>query len=221
MRKRFEEIERQRLRLRHSMAVPVAGCLLMAVAGCLNVPEASSIPTATAYQVEDTVYTHAVLFTPSTVAYTPIEQSRLGDFVSGVRPERGDTVVLTSAGPLANARMQVVAEDLGSQGVLVAASQQVLTGGEAVTVSVRRQVYLPTACRPAAVPGIGQGTMIPPLGCANATNLARMAANPEDLVRGQDTGPADGSTGVLAIGRYRTDAVKPLRTLSTTSGVGE
>ena len=158
--------------------------------------------------MEDTVYTHAVRFTPSTVDYTPIEQSRLAEFVSGVRPEAGDTVVLMAAGPLANARMQIVAEDLGSRGVIVAASQQVLSGGEAVTIALRREVYLPTACRPAAIQGFTPNAMMAPFGCATATNLARMVADPRDLMRGRETGPAEGITGVEAVNRYRGDAVK-------------
>ena len=190
-------------------AALTAACLCLGVAGCLNTPEAYSIPTATAYQVEDTVYTHAVRFAPNTVAYTPIERSRIGDFVNGVRPEPDDTIVLMASGPLANARMQIVAEDLGAQGVTVAASQEILTGGETVTVTVRREVYLPTACRPAAVQGFTPNALMPPLGCATATNLARMVADPQDLIRGRETGPAEGPTGVGAVNRYRTDAIKP------------
>ncbi len=195
--------------LRHRAAALAAGCLCLGVAGCLNTPVTYSIPTATAYQVEDTVYTHAVRFAPSTVAYTPIEQNRLGDFVNGVRPEAGDTVTLMAAGPLANARMQIVAEDLGSRGVIVAASQEILTGGETVTVALRREVYLPTACRPAAIQGFSPNALMPPMGCATATNLARMVSNPEDLIQGRETGPAEGSTGVGAVDRYRGDAIKP------------
>ncbi len=194
---------------RRIAAAVSAACLCLGVAGCLNTPETYSIPTATAYQVEDTVYTHAVRFAPSTVAYTPMEQNRLGDFVNGVRPEDGDTVILMAAGPLANTRMQIVAEDLGSRGVIVSASQEILTGGETVTVALRREVYLPTACRPAAVAGFTPNALMPPLGCATATNLARMVANQEDLMQGRVPVPAEGSTGVGAVTRYRDDAIKP------------
>ena len=209
MRKQVNAIDVMPLRpSRRAAAVLSAACLCLGIAGCLNVPEAYSIPTSTAYQVEDTVYTHAVRFAPSTVAYTPIEQGRVGDFVNGVRPETGDTVVLMAAGPLANTRMQIVAEDLGSRGVVVASSQEILTGGETVTIALRREVYLPTACRPAAVQGFTPNTMMPPFGCTTATNLARMVADPEDLVRGRETGPVESSTGIGAIERYRGDAIK-------------
>jgi pilus assembly protein CpaD len=41
------------------------------------------------------------------------------------------------------------------------------------------------------------------LGCANATNLARMVANPNDIAQGRPLGAGDGSNNVMAIQRYR------------------
>ena len=49
------------------------------------------------------------------------------------------------------------------------------------------------------------------LGCATTVNLMRMVADPRDLVRGADLGPADGTREAYAIGRYRIDDVKPLQ----------
>ena len=48
------------------------------------------------------------------------------------------------------------------------------------------------------------------LGCANQSNLARMVADPRDLVRGRRLGPADGVREAEAVVRYRTDNVKEL-----------
>lgn len=49
------------------------------------------------------------------------------------------------------------------------------------------------------------------LGCANATNLGLMVADPADLARGRDVGPADATREAEAVVRYRTDKVKKLR----------
>lgn len=46
------------------------------------------------------------------------------------------------------------------------------------------------------------------LGCSTRANLERMVANPGDLVRGRDLGPADGIREIGAIQRYHEDRVK-------------
>jgi pilus assembly protein CpaD len=48
------------------------------------------------------------------------------------------------------------------------------------------------------------------LGCATLGNLARMVADPADLARGRELGPADATREAEAIVRYRTDKVKAL-----------
>ena len=67
---------------------------------------------------------------------------------------------------------------------------------------------MPTVCMPAAVPGYSDTAMVPPPGCANAINLARMIANPGDLYVGADPGAADGNAMVSAVERYRNDQIK-------------
>jgi pilus assembly protein CpaD len=51
---------------------------------------------------------------------------------------------------------------------------------------------------------------LPNLGCATATNLGLMVAEPRDLVRGRELGPADGVREAEAVVRYREDKVKDL-----------
>jgi hypothetical protein len=53
-------------------------------------------------------------------------------------------------------------------------------------------------------------------GCANASNLMQMVADPQDLVQGRNTGPANGDREADAVNRYLNDDVKPLPSLSTT-----
>jgi pilus assembly protein CpaD len=52
-------------------------------------------------------------------------------------------------------------------------------------------------------------------GCATASALALQVADPRDLTRGRELGPADGKHTVGAVNRYETDNVKPLRNQST------
>ena len=46
--------------------------------------------------------------------------------------------------------------------------------------------------------------------CADTANLGAMVANPQDLARGSDPGPATAEPNAAAIGRYRTGQVTPL-----------
>jgi len=48
----------------------------------------------------------------------------------------------------------------------------------------------------------------PPVACANALNIANMAARPRDLVAPGSLRGSDGVTSAAAVVRYRTDAVK-------------
>jgi type IV pilus biogenesis protein CpaD/CtpE len=56
----------------------------------------------------------------------------------------------------------------------------------------------------------------PPVACANALNIAKMAARPRDLVAPGTLRGSDGITSVAAVDRYRTDTVKepvPINTI--------
>jgi pilus assembly protein CpaD len=55
------------------------------------------------------------------------------------------------------------------------------------------------------------------LGCANQANLARMLADPHDLVEGRPTQPMDGARAAAAVQRYRADKVKKLPSESATN----
>jgi pilus assembly protein CpaD len=48
------------------------------------------------------------------------------------------------------------------------------------------------------------------LGCANATNLYLMVADPRDLVSGRMLGPADGEEAVRAVDNYRSGKLDSL-----------
>jgi pilus assembly protein CpaD len=52
-------------------------------------------------------------------------------------------------------------------------------------------------------------------GCATASSLALQIADPRDLARGRELGPAPGKHAVGAVTKYETDNVKALREQST------
>lgn len=51
------------------------------------------------------------------------------------------------------------------------------------------------------------------LGCATATNLGLMVANPGDLLQGRPMGPSDGARGASAIRKYREGKMEKLPTI--------
>lgn len=51
----------------------------------------------------------------------------------------------------------------------------------------------------------------PNFGCATEQNLASMVANPHDIERGRDAGPADAHQGVLGVERYRRGEIIEIR----------
>lgn len=94
---------------------------------------------------------------------------------------------------------------------------------DSVTVVVGRYLVTPPDCPDFRKPMIGDYTNLPStnFGCATATNLGLMVANPQDLIRGQSMGPADGERASQRIRQYRSGKLPALeqdgKKASTTS----
>ncbi len=83
-----------------------------------------------------------------------------------------------------------------------------------VEIAAERYVAAPPSCPDWSNANIldGANTNSSNFGCATASNLARMVADPRDLVVGRSLAPASGTTAAAAVGRYNTDQVKQLPT---------
>lgn len=55
------------------------------------------------------------------------------------------------------------------------------------------------------------------LGCATEVNLGLMIANPQDLLRGRNRDPYDGTVMAAGVRRYETDKIKPIAEITTTT----
>ncbi len=77
---------------------------------------------------------------------------------------------------------------------------QVLSNTVRVTVESYRLIIV--KCPPMAQPG-ELTTPLPPIGCANAVNVAEMAANKRDLIEPRELKGSEGVTSVAAIQRHR------------------
>jgi pilus assembly protein CpaD len=88
-----------------------------------------------------------------------------------------------------------------------------LPGGEdSVAVVVKRLAAMPPACPDWRQIGQYDPDNMPMknLGCANATNLYLMVADPRDLVSGRMLGPADGYEATRSVDTYRSGKLDSL-----------
>ncbi len=138
----------------------------------------------------------------------PGEAQRLAGWMGSMRLGYGDQVSVDDGGMGGIARDQVAAE-AGRYGLLLAA-QAPITPGELAPGTVRVVVTRMSANVPNCpdYSRVGQpdfaGSTSSNFGCATNSNLAKMVANPADLVRGQPgSGLADPATASKPISTLR------------------
>lgn len=215
----------------------LAAMCLAAVAGCAPrlqpAPSALPLPAPTAERVE---YRHNVLFGGGEVDPSAAELSRLATFLGQV--PSGSAYRFRLVGRAGGTSGQLRALDLSSRRVRsvetylrsrVAADSEISTStlgmptpvGHDEDRSGHDRVEVRVGSHLVRLPGCPDWSRDPAfdpwnlplsnLGCANATNLGLMVADPADLAGGRELGPADGTREADAVARYRTDKVKDLR----------
>jgi len=145
----------------------------------------------------------------------------LADFFGTLDLGYGDQVTL-EAGPqragqpddaLADRRIEAVSRLLRRMRVNASPAARPSVEGalsnDAVIVSVGRFVVTSPVCPDWSKPEADDYTNTPPsnFGCATASNLGLMVANPADLVHGTPIGPGDADFAARSIQRYRSGEV--------------
>ena len=138
----------------------------------------------------------------------PGESQRLAGWLESMRVAYGDKIAIDDGGDGSTARQQVAAE-AGRYGLLLS-DRAPVTVGQLGPGTVRIVVTRMTASVPNCPdysrqyqPDYSASTSSN-FGCATNTNLARMVANPGDLVRGQSgSAVADPTTAGRAVQVYR------------------
>lgn len=216
---------------------PLLLAVLMLLIGCT--PESARwTPTEAPKdnKVEFIVMTHQVRFAPGATVLTPVEAKSLADFLDGVALDYGDQVTIdtgpqganTATNALATKRAEVVTVALRKMRVRVkSASRPTVDGAlarDGIVVAVGRYVVTGPQCPDRRKPEADDftNTTTSNYGCATATNLGMMIANPADLVRGTPGGPSDGEAAARGVQRYRAgDFQKSLSSeLSRSGGSG-
>jgi pilus assembly protein CpaD len=202
-----------------------AALLAASLAGCTPYPKASWTPVEAPVenQVRWTESSHVVRFAPGESDLSAGERSRLDAFLSLARPEYTDRVfVLGDDTGLETRRTASVHDYLVERRV---ASRQIMSGIAAddgpntLTVVIGRYVVIPPSCPNWSKSSMGDSNNRTGsnFGCATATNLGAMVADPGDLVTGKTLGPGDGTVSAGSVQRYREDSIKELPTDATRS----
>jgi pilus assembly protein CpaD len=172
-------------------------------------------------KIEFVTVTHEVHFEPGKAAMVAGDGKALEAFLGSVQLSYGDQVTI-DAGPrhgdpahdaLAAKRLAEVTGLLRRLRVMATlASRPTVEGAlarDGVVVSVGRYVVTAPQCPDWSKPEGDDFTNTPPsnYGCATASNLGLMVANPADLVRGTPGGPADADFVARGIQRYRSGEI--------------
>lgn len=188
--------------------------------------------------VDSVRHEHRVYFATDSAALSAREQQRLLAFVREVGPEERAVIRLdghaderyTDAYNLALSarRNESVAAFLREHGLNHAPIERTAFGkrvpavpestpeawaaNRRVEVATERHGVVPPDCPDWGDPRDPNfaNRPLPNLGCATATNLGLMVAEPGDLIRGRELAPADGVREAEAVVRYRQDKVKDL-----------
>lgn len=195
----------------------VAAAMVL-VGGCAqDLSDYSAAQSAKDIQVRWVNVDHPVLFEQGASVLSESERFRLDSFVGSLSLRDSDRFMVdvgttSGDGALTDARVREVAQRLRRHwpGAKVMQVEQGAAPARGVRLVVGRYVAVPPNCpdwsRPSASnPGNLTDSNF---GCAAATNLSLMIADPADLVRGRDLGPGDGQALANGILRYRNGKVK-------------
>lgn len=221
------------MRLSLGARLLLSAALAASAAACTTPPPPPTAPVLAGeepnkLEVRSAPVSHAVYFAPGASAVSPTEQATLRSFLhyAQARPEAPATV---AAGPSAldAARSGRVMALLRHAGLNPTAT--VLRSGKGtgtVTVTLQRETVVLPHCPNWPTLGNDETLNMPStnLGCATATDLAVMVADPHDLVSGRVPGPESAEPGIRAVEIYRGDGGDnkggaPSPAPSTTSGV--
>jgi pilus assembly protein CpaD len=188
-----------------------ATALVLALAGCATDYTKSEAPNN--LRVDGAATRVDLAFAPGSARLAPGEVARLDRLVAGgvIRPFDRVTIAASGAPHLAEERAAVISHELLAYGIVAEAQRlETIPANHAIIAVGRYAVTLP-ACPNWSEPPNAEYTNAYPSnwGCAAATNLGLMVANPADLVSGRTLAPADGQPAVNAVQLYMTDRVKP------------
>ncbi len=204
--------------IKHS--ITVIGLAILTGCQSLPIEDWSNVPSRKQPKVNEVQYAHNIAFAPTSAQLNGVEGDRLLAFLSNAAAARKDRFYLVAGNPstpvsLSDARKSTVADYLATFGIqtgILPSDFAVKTPKkDAVSLIIRRHVVTLPGC-PDWSGELTTYNNVPSSnwGCATATNLGLMVAEPGDLVRGRDEGYADGEYAATSISNYRKGETKAL-----------
>ncbi|MGE0747669.1 MAG: CpaD family pilus assembly lipoprotein [Rhodospirillales bacterium] len=220
--------------LAHRLATAAALALAAAIAACAPPTQHWSPSEAPkANKVDWVQFNHAVVFPTGATALPASEREMLDRFMMESAVAYGDQVRISASGAAQTPAQQTQAERreaaiidyFRSRNVIATRGPRPRDGSPAdatVTVAVGRYVVTPPKCPDWSKPSgfDPENTTGSNYGCATQTNLGLMLADPGDLLRGRELGPADGRFAQGAQERYQTNAPSKFLLPGSTSTMG-
>jgi pilus assembly protein CpaD len=158
--------------------------------------------------------THSVQFADGANSLSPDERMHLESFLSDVGAGYGDEAWIDAGNdPLGAARSGAIMTALSHHGIIASSDNlaygAALQPGE-VRLVIGRYTVTPPECPDWRKPADNdyQNTPSSNYGCATATNLGQMVANPRDLLDGRTYGGPDTDRATKAVEDYRKGSVE-------------
>jgi pilus assembly protein CpaD len=174
-------------------------------------------------QVELAEYQQDVRFAPGTASFAPGTEQALMLFLGSVGAASGDRVyVVVSPEPSASPEARNLAEQRSRAVGMFLAKNRIQSEARVADVDVLPREGIAVVVQRTAVtlPACPNWTQMPnrnfdnqPMSnwsCATAVNFGLMLADPSDLVRGRDPGPADGEAVARSVENYRKGKTKDI-----------
>ncbi len=199
---------------------------LMALAGCT--PEPPYIPTSS-YETGPSQLAFAVYFRQGQPDLVSGEAARIREVLNDLQVRAGDDVSVrigvTGRAPLDEGRLAAAAAAMvGTPARVRIVGTEPAPLGDGFSnvgvVEVVRNGRIRVVCPTPAIDSWERDRLLvdPPVACANALNIANMAARPADLVAPRNLRGSGGVASVAAVERYRTDRVKAIANLDSMNG---
>lgn len=205
-------------------------CLSLAAALPACTPETSEYTETEApkqLHVDYVRLSHVVTFSPGKMELAPGEAEKLNVFLGDSEVGSQDHVYLepSNENQLTATRIGEVVREMSKHGVGAQTLPAGLEPADRMKIIVERYVVTPPDCPNWTTPGYGNHSnqTHSNYGCADASNFARMVADPRDLVVGRTMGPGEGDPAIAGLTRYRQGKVTPLGAsggFSATGGTG-
>lgn len=197
----------------------LSGALSGALAACAPSLQNSQWSGAESPKENQVLYlrqTYDVRFEAGKDTLSPAEQQRLSAFLAREEVGLNDEITLAAGSGggkeqnLGSRRAASVAGYLRALNLKPAADTAAGAPADHVTVVVGRYVVVPPQCPDWRKPSEDDPANTPSsnFGCATATNLGLMVADPRDLVSGKTPSGSDAEHNALAVQRYREGRIK-------------